>query len=139
MGSTSYTVSNIRQQYQTMIKMIKVLFVICFVPSTLFGEMPKLKVDMEIVNNDNQSASVKCSWNVPGNVNLTWSVDGAPADAGTVTTDIDTSNSVISLVWDTLEKVDCDVTIVCKGEIAGSASAALRHIIVAGNESAECD
>merc|ERR1712215_584989 len=130
---TSYS-----QQHQTMIKMIKVLFVICFVPSALFDEMPKLKVEMEIINNDNQSASVKCSWNVPGNVNLAWSVDDAPADAGTVTTDIDTSSSVISLVWDTLEKKACDeLEIVCKGETAGSASAGLIRIIVPGNECPE--
>jgi len=50
-------------------------------------------------------------------LNQTWFVDNAPADAGNVTTDTDTSSSVITLVWDTMEKGAGDsLTISCRGE-----------------------
>merc|ERR1712215_343820 len=74
---TSYLLYS--KQHQTMIKMIEVLFIICFVPSAWFDE----GIEIEIVNLDNQSASLKCSRTVSGNSNVTlsWLVDGAPAPA----------------------------------------------------------
>merc|ERR1712236_7949 len=109
------------KKHQTMIKMIKVLFVICFVLSAFSAPPHPMGLKIENVNVDNQSASMKCSWGpdpefVPF-LNQTWFVDNAPADAGNVTTDTDTSSSVITLVWDTMEKGAGDsLTISCRGE-----------------------
>merc|ERR1719315_207675 len=100
-----------------MIKMIKVLFIVSFVPSAFSAPPLPMNFRIENVNLDNQSASMKCSWDESGvGVNQTWFVDDVPADASTVTTDTDTS-SVINLVWDTMEKVaGANLTIWCKGE-----------------------
>merc|ERR1719369_482966 len=73
--------------------MIKVLFVIYFVPSAFSApnnDPPCDGLSVENVNLDNQSASLKlkCSWHEPDNVNLSWSVlvDDIPADAGATLT-----------------------------------------------------
>ena len=52
-------------------------------------------------------------------MNLTWFVDGATADEDIVAQDEDGSNALITLVWDSMEKVPGDIiSISCRGESA---------------------
>ena len=56
-------------------------------------------------------------------VNLTWFVDGATADADIVTQDEDGSNALITLVWDSMEKLPGDtISISCRGQSAGNSN-----------------
>merc|ERR1719430_2584659 len=84
---------------------------------------PKAGIRMEIVHLDNQSASVNCSWAGSGTVNLTWFVDGATVDANIVAHDEDGSNALITLVWDSMEKLPGDtISISCRGQSAGNSN-----------------
>jgi len=71
-------------------------------------------VTLNVIEINNSSAKLNCTWSGSGSGNLTWSVDGV---------DQDESSNVLSLVWEDLKKLPGDVVVVsCAGASSGTTS-----------------
>jgi len=78
-----------------------------------FGSGFSSTVNIDVVDINNKSASLNCSWSGPGSANLSWSVEGQSVGTG----------ELLTITWDDLDKQAGEVVLVtCSGQSSGSSS-----------------
>merc|ERR1719450_1737404 len=68
-------------------------------------------VTLNVIEINNSSAKLNCTWSGSGSGNLTWSVDDV---------DQEESSNVLSLVWEDLKKLPGDEVVVRCSELLGT-------------------
>merc|ERR1719378_1497232 len=81
---------------------------------------PTAGINLEVIQLNNESASINCSWTGGETANLSWTVDQAPPADG-MKVEEDGGSSLLVLDWISLGKKGGDVVLVaCAGRAAGN-------------------